>query len=596
MLSPIFSRRLTRLCLLALAAGCGGKPGAVADDDAGPPGAQSAPVTPAVLANTLPPFALATPESFYRLDLARAADGTVSLSGASLVELQQFPLPALSADYVVVGYAGAQVVSAVPVAFPDTMQSMGWSGAAPVHQTVSLADSVASVFVEAAPGLDQIAVLAADGTVKLALTGAALPAPTSNNRLQPQAGPPLGKTQEPIAREQLAFRYAHIHFLQAGDDKLLPSALLNGGIVISPTGAMNDTIANGIAKLAPGTLSAVQTLGVVRWPAGSTDATSTLGMALGASLVLNADLMQDPEMELTIVHEIAHSFTFLSNAAATAQTKDLSMWPDFVQNAALDTVKRFRLVKGLSDVWRQLHESGLKGGFTQPYTGSGPAWMSLADADARAQGFASPYGSTSEWEDLAEYVGSVQSPSASTPGACPLFAGGGQLVPAVAIPYAKLVLLLGVGAISDMAFNTCVQGKTIAQQAGIQFPGSISFDTQPHAGYLTEDGGGNSYGVMANGPNSYQLLLEVAVDSASSSPLGLHRLDNIWLGNIRSNGVSGAYLGNDDSLLARVGEQGLVLFTEASTQRTAGAVFGLVLENAAGLNTDSFPFGSFRIP
>jgi hypothetical protein len=92
------------------------------------------------------------------------------------------------------------------------------------------------------------------------------------------------------------------------------------------------------------------------------------------------------------------------------------------------------------------------------------------------------------------------------------------------------------------------------------------------------------------------VLIEVALDSATASPLGLHRLDNIWLGNIRASGVSGAYLGNDDTLLARVGEQGLVLFTEANAQRTAGAIFGLVLENAAGINTDYLPFGSFRIP
>jgi hypothetical protein len=59
--------------------------------------------------------------------------------------------------------------------------------------------------------------------------------------------------------------------------------------------------------------------------------------------------------------------------------------------------------------------------------------------------------------------------------------------------------------------------------------------------------------------------------------------------------LSTALLGNGNNLSARAGEQGLVLFTDARPELTAGAVFGLVLQNAVGVDTDAFPFGTFRI-
>ncbi|HSU41255.1 MAG TPA: hypothetical protein VLJ38_16880 [Polyangiaceae bacterium] len=578
---------------VALLGACGGAGGAGDDDAANV--SHSDPT--AAVRETRPPFELGAQSAFYRLDLTRAADGTLSASGVELIDSAQYPLPSLSAEYLAVGYAGNTVVSAVPLAFPETAIRVGFSAGVPVHQTLELTDSTATVFVKADASLDRIAVVASSGQLALELRAADLPERTAQSHWGVQAAEaPTGRSQEPISREQLAFRYAHIRFLTAGDDKVLPAALLSGGFVISPTSTMNDTIADGIAKLAPALLSSVQMLAVVRFPQGSTEATSVLGQALGAQLVLNADMMQDPEMPLTIVHEITHSFTFLSEAAATSNTKDLSAWPVDVRNFALELVKRFRLVKGLPDVWSELHDSGVKAGYASPYTGNGNAWMSLTDLAARAGGFASPYGSTSEWEDMAEYVGSTQAPTATTPGICPSFAGGGQVTPDVSIPYAKLVLLLGLGAITEASFNTCVQGKTIQQQSGIDFPGAITFNSGLKSGYLAQDDGSTSYGILGSGRDSYQLLVEVSLDSKDASPLGLHRLDSIWLGNVGTPGLSAAYLGNDDTLLARAGERGLVLFTEANAQRTAGAIFGLVLQNAAAVNTDYLPFGTFQIP
>ena len=42
-------------------------------------------------------------------------------------------------------------------------------------------------------------------------------------------------------------------------------------------------------------------------------------------------------------------------------------------------------------------------------------------------------------------------------------------------------------------------------------------------------------------------------------------------------------------------QTGLVLITDARPELTAGAVFGLVLKNAAGTPTDNLAFGTFHV-
>jgi hypothetical protein len=584
---PIF-RLLGAVLLLAA---CGDDPSSPTKNAPGP-GASSEPEE--AVRTTLPPFVLSEPAPFYRLDLARDENGSLSLASAERVELEQLPLPALSAEYLVVAYAGDVVVSAVPLVFPDTVVSMGRDAdsGAPVHGTTILTESVTSVFIEADASLDRIAVTTPSGDEPLEIAADDLPAEPSERKRAARATPSsLGTSRQPITTEQLAFRYAHIRFLTAGDDALLPTKLLDGSSIVATTDAMNDVLADGLAKLAPAMLSSVQTIAVVRWPAGSPQVSGILGMALGSQLVLNADLMADPEMVLTIVHEVAHNFTFLSEAAATNATSDLAAWSEAARNAAASLVRRYRLVRGIAKTWEDLHATGVEAGLAVAYA-PGNAWMSLSTSAARAGGFASPYGSTSPWEDLAEYAGSVQAPSTATPGICPVFAGGGTLAPKLAIPYAKLTLLLGVGAITESSFSGCVQGTVLGHQPGIDFPGAISFKSQLQAGYLNEK---KSFGILGAGPNSYQILVEVELDSPGGSPLGLHRLSYIGLSNVSSS-LSGAYLSNDDPFLARASEQGLVLVTEATAERSTGAIFGLVFQNAVGINTDFLPYGSFRIP
>jgi hypothetical protein len=107
---------------------------------------------------------------------------------------------------------------------------------------------------------------------------------------------------------------------------------------------------------------------------------------------------------------------------------------------------------------------------------------------------------------------------------------------------------------------------------------------------------GVSYGVLGTGPNSYQLLLKVWLPDPNGSALGLHRLQEVWYDGADGSALSGALIGNDDPLRARVSQTGLVLITDARPELTAGAVFGLVLKNAAGTPTDNLAFGTFHVP
>jgi hypothetical protein len=84
--------------------------------------------------------------------------------------------------------------------------------------------------------------------------------------------------------------------------------------------------------------------------------------------------------------------------------------------------------------------------------------------------------------------------------------------------------------------------------------------------------------VLGTGPNSYQLLLKVWLPDPNGSALGLHRLQEVWYDGADGSALSGALIGNDDPLRARVSQTGLVLITDARPELTAGAVFGLVLK------------------
>ena len=63
--------------------------------------------------------------------------------------------------------------------------------------------------------------------------------PSSQSKLHSRtASSAIGTSRQPIATEQLAFRYAHIRFLTAGDEAFLPAALLDGSSIVATSEAM----------------------------------------------------------------------------------------------------------------------------------------------------------------------------------------------------------------------------------------------------------------------------------------------------------------------------------------------------------------------
>lgn len=557
----------------------------------------SAPVASA-LQVTLPPLGLQQATPFYRVELQRTVDGALHWVQVRNLELTRQPLPALNAEYLAVAYAGDSVVAAVPVAFPQTALGFGRVDGVPTHTRLPIAEPLSTVFVPADPSVDRITIVAPPATSVLELKQGDLPAASTDKALPPLGS--FGQARQPLSRDELLAKYDGVAILEPADEKLLPKDVVGGGSIVATTEQMNDTISDGLSALGPNMLGTVQTLAVMKWPEGS-PLSELSGYATGSTLALNVEYMgDDAEMVTTIVHENAHNLEDLADAAAgVSSLYALGAWDEKLAAASKAVVQQYHLVQGLVSAWRDLHKTGLSKGYTTDYsndvpTPSKPA-AGLTDDVARSEGFATQYGSTSAWEDLAEYVGTVQARTDLVPGICPLFAGAGSLTPAIAIPYAKLTLLLGLGAITEEAFQSCVQGATISEESGIRFSDGISFSSGLKAGKLPADVG-VSYGVLGTGPNSYQLLLKIWISDPEGSALGLHRLQEVWYDGADGSALTGALLGNDDPFRARVSQTGLMLITDARPELTAGAIFGLVLQNAAGIPTDNLAFGTFHVP
>ena len=542
---------------------------------------------------TMPSFELAAPKDFYRFDLRLNGDA-VELEQVERVTLPFLPTPSLSPEFLVVGLAGDDVVSAVPVTFPTVVRTSSSELGVRTHTELTVADPRTTVYLEISDELDRVQVLAPGGEV--AFETKDLPSKTIEQSWAPSDGK---SKQQKLPRDQLAFRYAHIRFLAPGDEATLQPELLTDSTnpataqIVAPSETLDQVVADGLARVAPGLLSSVSTIAVVKWPAGHPYATGVLGMALGPQLVLNADLFADKdEMVLTVVHEIAHNYTFLCGAAGVPGDSSLSDWPASAGEAAAKVIQRFRLAAGLDVAFQGLHESGIPSGVSMAYT-SEDTWESLSLAQAQNGGFASPYGSVNAWEDIAEYVGSVQAPTATTPGICPLFAGVSELTEDVSIPFAKLVFLRALGALDASKFEACAGHVRGATTEGIHFS-NVDFTSDLKAGTLTLDGGSPGFAVYGKGPNTYQMLLEYPLREKGATPLGIHRFDSVSIFDFADNGAR-VLLGHDDSLKVRAGERGMMLVTEANSDRVSGFIFGLVLQNAVGTNTDYMPLGTFLV-
>lgn len=547
------------------------------------------------VAATPSPADLAEPTWFYRIDLARDAAGTLSLREVSAVKSGIRPTPGFQGDYWAVGYAGDAATKASPLFFPTEGQlSTADEDGNISHTVAALIDSTASVFVEAT-GIDRVTIMSGNGVDVLEIPQASLPPLGSSSKVRRTE--PIGSDQQALGLSELRERYPQIRFLTAGDEPELSSFMLGGGEVLAPSPAETQVLGTALGKLPPALLATIQTLAILRWPEGSRNAGSN-GITEGATVALNTDAMlstagDDPNtmgsgMMRTIVHEAVHTFQFLQDAVAT--NADTSEWRVDVERAAAEIVEQYRLTLGVIPVWDAIQQSGVEQQVAEYWLGD--QWKLLLEEEARAMGFATKKGSESASEDFAETAATaIVRPTQR--GICHNFEGRTEVSREIAIPYAKLVVVASLGAITEADFSSCVGSVEFKTQPGIEMNGFL-FDQNNKAQTIEIDGA-PYFAVYGEGPNTYQLLIRISLPTFTTSPIGLHRLDTLTLTQVGATGRSEVLLGNSDERLNRGTAYGLVLVTEDSQAQSRGAILGLILHNGFGEYTDYVPFGTFQI-
>ena len=518
---------------------------------------------------------------YYRVDL-RVSETGATFEGIERVTLSARPTPHAAGQYMVAAYSGSEVleahlVSAPTFAFQEGVDDDG----NPFSAIVDIADSVESVFVAADDSIDRITLVGATGELE-----------TLNQSALPQA-----KASQSLLKDGLEAQFPHLKVVT--DATAFPAAISAKIESLSePSESDAERITNAFRLVPEASRRAVTFVAVADLPnggAGTVDGkpVTTLAFAWGSWMVLNAATLGEDSLTSTVVHEAAHNFTFLSDFAAgggecgLANENQVCFSPAQV-GAAQRVLNRSILQSGLASFWAQLHATGVSVGVTQPHDRD--AWVGLGN-NAYSLGFASPYGSSSVWEDIAEYSAELTTKGATNP-LCAIFEGAGDTIPnEAALPWAKLALLDRLGLMHQDAYSSCVGSvDRLLSRRGVHMD-SIAFTGDLKAGYADLNGG-HFLSVLASGPDSYRLLLRISDPQEQGE--GVYRLDDIHFFNI--DGINNAVLlAHDEPLKARTSGHGLVVVTEASSERVSGAIFFLTLENAAGLVTDAFKVTTFNI-
>jgi hypothetical protein len=371
---------------------------------------------------------------------------------------------------------------------------------------------------------------------------------------------------------------------------------------------MIGVLEEGLNKATPAVRSSLLTVAFVKNCRKPEEGEFIFGEAFGSSFYLCEEIMKKnlgkEQLIYTIVHELAHLFAWLTiEPVVLSDINKFANYPEGVLNDFQELISQYRLVAGMSEAWGELHRSGVDAEKCRAFDEK-IAFTKITDDEAREGCFATPYGWAKKEEDIAEYVATVQAPikkSIKLSGACPRFKDESEITPDIAITYAKLVFLLGVGAISNDNFIECVQSANVEYKKGIHFPGEFSMTDDLRAGTYQQDGT-TFLGILGSGTDTYKLLIELALDGKDSSPLGLHRLETLKHQDIVGNfvwdiypGTSAVYMSNDNYAKARTGDIGLVLVSEYSKEKTQGIIFGLILQNYFDKETQWLPFGTFSI-
>ncbi len=483
-----------------------------------------------------------------------------------VVTVAATPVPAAAAEFMVVARDGDEVVDARPVHFPTEILEEFEDGDG-VSSPIEDASEV--VFIETS-AVDRIELLAPGGEVL--------------DAVEP----------EPLARDGVGLRdgempdaIGHVRVLGPGELEVLPPNLSNRlARVVEPNERFYDVIREGLERSTPAVASAVRTVAVVEY---ADPENAPLASTWGSSFVINKASLERENLVTTVVHEAAHNFHFLLDTADAPEPHDT--WPADVLERALATAEEYRLGRGVPSVWKQMHESAQRFNLALPYLGN--AWRGTSDADAIGGGFASAYGRRHWGEDIAEYIETVQMPEYGE-GACPRLKARATVDEEIAISYVKLNLLQGIGGISRSRFDQCIGGLGIDDSPGIHLgDGVLSLRQGLDAGY-TEYEGVPWFAFVGEDGDGYGVAVRVYAPNGDDA-LGIHRLDAITL--FRDwTALPGVFVDHDDPIYARASGEGFVVITEASNERTRGAIIGLTLLNAFGQETDYLPYSPFNVP
>jgi hypothetical protein len=394
-------------------------------------------------------------------------------------------------------------------------------------------------------------------------------------------------------REALANAFPQIEFLGPGGDLGIgvanPFSGVLGVVEIGPKAG--PAIQDALNRMSKAALGAVRTVAVADFKSRK-----GVGLTYGSTVVLNSLIDTDVgEMTRTTVHESTHAFQFLVNSPLGLYLLNRRAWPADVQAAAQKTIENFSLQSGITAAWEALQQDAIEAGLGGAYLGDD--WQSLGQSDdgdlkAAPLGFATAYGANTADDDQAEYVARLVIPEYGRSPACDRVKSGGTPFPVDrALPYIKIKLLEGLGLLSAAQVNACVGQAALEGPPGIHLGDALSLTQDIKGGFVDLDEG-HFLGVLASAP-PYQMLIRVR--ATEQQPRGLFRLDDIGYSGINA-ATNAVLLGHDsEPLRARTSARGLVLVTEYGPERLAGAVFFVMLRNAAGLVTDAFPFGTFRV-
>lgn len=500
-------------------------------------------------------------EPYLRLAASRdAATGTVSITGATLVETPARPLTAPGGYYAVLdGPEGA--LSAVPFAFAAEAVEEYQDQDVALYETVTLALQGVMVFLPYEPGATGVRVLDASGATVAEVDDAVFGDAVASRRSSPlgqawaTARSMVAPTVHAASLIDLQVAFPHILFPQAEGDLSFWHQNSSNSTVTSVVPiddywatALYDALSE-LSQKSPLLFGSLGSVAIVDYDAGGIAQTTTCsgnpvqgirrGDTKGNHITINArdiggGLNSSAQVRSTLVHESTHAFHNLIDSGQ-------SVTPENLPADVLEKVNDIRANLGdvpnaLSLTWVQLHGSAklVYMGYGD-YEGSQARCVYPIDAGAVAAGFASWYGATSYKEDFATYVQMFydSAQSLGSDPVCQQFSGLTDEVPREKLlPFAKLNFLRALELVREPDYEACVQNADPASEVGFHIPDE-DYDQGLKASVLEYEPGVSDLGgvpgsrfVVLGATSSAQAMLQIRGRRPPlNSPIGFHRFD-----------------------------------------------------------------------